>query len=196
MSIRLFISFAAVAVLLAACSVQSPAPRFGAEHNAERVKRGLPVVLSQWENYNVGNNASEAAWRTTGYNFDSGRPEHFGKKVGYPSGALDWEEDYYYSGRKFDGSIIDSDSGTEWEKITVHYDYKASANPWQCFVISDRHGGMSGMKQITLGEAETIMSSWGLKRLNHSSEQDGAANESQPTRSDTNRTSSAAGSRR
>ena len=54
------------------------------------------MILSQWENYNVGNNASEAAWRTTGYNFDSGRPEHFGKKVGYPSVALVLEEDYYF----------------------------------------------------------------------------------------------------
>jgi hypothetical protein len=186
-------SLASVATLLAACSVQSPTPRFGAEHNAERIKRALPVISPQWENYNVGNNASEAAWRTTGYDFDSGRPAHFGKKVGYPSGALDWEEDYYYSGRKFNGSIIDPDSGTAWESITVHYDYRASGSPWQCSVTSDRHGGQ---KEITLEEAEAILLSWGLKRLSHNSEPDGAANGSQPIRSETNRTSSAAGSRR
>jgi hypothetical protein len=180
-------------MFLAGCSVQSPAPRFGVEHNAERIKRELPVILPQWENYNVGNNASEAAWRMASYDFDSGRAEHFGKKVGYPSGALDWEEDYYYSGRKFDSSIIDPDSGTAWERITVHYDYHASDSPWQCSVISDRHGGM---KQITLEEAEAILRSWGLKRLNHNSEPDGPANESQPIRLETNRTSSAAGSRR
>lgn len=158
MSTRDFTMWGSVAILFAACSQQPPAPRFGVEHNAERMKRGLPVILPQWENHNLGNNASEAAWRMTNSHLDSGKAEHFGKKVGYQSGALDWEEDYYYSGRKFDGSIIDPDSGTIWESITVHYDYKVSTNPWQCFVISDRHGGL---EQIPLNEAESILASWG-----------------------------------
>ncbi len=151
------------------------------------------MIPPQWENYNVGNNASEAAWRATSYGFESGKPGHSGKKVGYPSGSLDWEEDYYYSGRKFDGSIIDPDSGTQWEGITIHYDYHSSGSPWQCSVISDRHGGM---KQIPLKEAETILHSWGLNRLKHNSEPGGAANRSQPIRLETNQPSGAAGSAR
>ena len=116
---------------------------------------------------------SETMWMLEDWDSDGGLAVHSGKKVAYREGKRAWEEDYYYSGRVFDGSIIDPDSGTAWEQIIVHYDYTSPASPWSCHVVSDRHDGLT---TVNLQEAETILRSWGLARLNYPREQGAAQN--------------------
>jgi hypothetical protein len=189
---------AALGLTFAACSPQSSSPRCGVEFNPERVKRGLPVILPTWEN-RTSKGLSE--WWVTN-RFDSGKPMHTRKTIGWGAhgdAALDDETDTYVSGRAFDGSVL-TNVNTDRESITIRYRHHDDRNdairfpsPWDCYLNSARHGGR---KEISLEEAETILSSWGLKRLNYPSEPDGATNGSQPIRSETNTTPSAAGSRR
>jgi hypothetical protein len=161
------IFFVIVVLGLSGCSD----PQFGRSHNQDRIERNLPIIAENWITGNVW--ATETMWKQPEWNSNSGKAAHTGKKVAYQDGKRTWEEDYYYSGRKFDGSIIDPDSGTAWEKITVHYDYTAPKEPWRCHVLSDRHGGLT---KITLQEAERILETWGLSRLNYKSEQDSGGN--------------------
>ena len=113
-------------------------------------------------NYNRGNNASEAAWRTPGSNHDS--PNHSGKKVLYKSGQWELEEDYYCSGRT--GRSPDPDGGTQGERVTVSYAFVARPGypeGWTCRYQSPTNWG----DEITLKEAERILKSWGVKRLSY-----------------------------
>ena len=140
-------------------------PRFGPSFNDDRRQRNLPIIPADWVTGNVW--SSETLWKSKNRDSTGGTSAHTGKKVAYSNGKRTWEEDYYYSGRTFDGSIIDPDSGTVLETMTVHYDYTAPEHPWSCYVVSDRHGGLN---RIPLQDAERILESWGLTRLNYRSE--------------------------
>ena len=143
-------------LLLTSCDV-SPAPQFARELNRDRMKRLLPVIAENWVNCNKHNNSKEAAWNT-GMTDNSGKPVHSGKKVWYASGSLEWEEDYYYSGRTF--TTID---GTSSEFVTIHYSYTHSDSPWTCYYI---HGD-APIDELSLSAAEELLRSWGLHRLNY-----------------------------
>ena len=147
---------ASLLLFVTGCDV-GPGPKFAREQNPDRMKRLLPIIAEDWSNYNKGNNPKCAAWRT-GFDSDSGKPGHSGKQVLYPSGSLESEEDYYYSGRTF--TTID---GTSWESVTVHYSYTHPDSPWSCYYI---HQGASG-DELSLTAAEAILKSWRLERLNY-----------------------------
>ena len=148
-------------ILLAGCGKPLP-PKFAQGSNPRRKEIGLPVIGEDWVNYNRGNNRSEAAWNTPGSNHAS--PNHAGKKVIYSSGQWQYEEDCYYSGKT--GPSPDPDGGTQWEKVTVSYafvPYNNCPTGWTCRYQSPTDWG----EKITLKEAESILESWGVKRLNY-----------------------------
>ena len=150
-----------IAVLLAGCG-KTPPPKFAQESNAKRKVIGLPLILNGWENYNKEFNDREAAWRIPS---DNDRvPRHSGKKVLYESGSWALEQDYYYSGKTFPS--LDPDAGTESEEVVVSYAFLVrSGYPlgWTCHY----HGPTNFMTTISLKDAESILSSWGLTRLNY-----------------------------
>ena len=156
------------------------------------------MILPTWKN-RTSKGSSE--WWVTN-RFDSGKPMHTGKMIRWGShgdAALDWELDTYVSGRAFDGSVL-TNRNTDGERITIQYRHHDTRNdgigfpsPWDCTLYSARY--VRG-KWISLEEAETILSSWGLKRLNYPSEPDGATNGSQPVQPATNSTPLPAGSGR
>jgi len=149
-----------VTFALAACDRFGAPPKFARENNPDRKKHSLPIIEDTWQNYNTGNNVTEAAWSAPGFDPNSGRAIHSGKKVLYPNGKLEAEEDYYYSGKTFDRSTIDPDSGKAWEHLTVHYDYLRPETPWTCYHI---HSG--AISTISLSAAEELLKTWGLRRL-------------------------------
>ena len=153
-------AFFFVFLLITGCDV-GPSPKFAREMNDDRTKRLLPVIADNWSNYNKGNNSTEAAW-SSGYDLSSGKPGHSGKKVLYPNGSIETEEDYYYSGQTFDGSSIDPDSGTSWEMLTVRYSFMHPDSPWTCY-----HIRVGGMDELSLSAAEDLLKTWGLQRLNY-----------------------------
>jgi hypothetical protein len=75
---------------------------------------------------NVGLRPVQEKWRIA--KFDAGEiawadpEEKSDKKVAYNHEGPIWEEDYFYSGRKFFAKDGDGDYGSE--QLTVHYDYK------------------------------------------------------------------------
>jgi hypothetical protein len=148
-------------ILLAGCGKPTPA-KFAQGSNPKRKEIGLPIIGKQWMNYNRFNNGTEAAWRTPGSNHDS--PNHASKKVLYKSGQWEMEQDYYYSGKT--GSSPDPDGGTQWEKVTVSYAFvPRSGYPkgWTCHYQSPTNW----FEETTLEEAERILTSWGIKRLDY-----------------------------
>ena len=153
-------TFFAAFFMLAGCNL-APSPKFAQEMNDDRVKRLLPIIATNWTNYNQFNNRTEAAWNT-GYDLSSGKPGHAGKKILYQNGSIEAEEDYYYSGRTFDGSSIDPDSGTGWEQLTVTYSFKRSDSPWKCSYVH-----LGAIDELSLPAAEDLLKTWGLQRLNY-----------------------------
>ena len=152
---------ALAAMLLSGCGI-APPPKFAQDLNAERKEIGLPVIAEGWENYNKGNNGSEAAWRTPSASETS--PNHHGKKVLYESGQWELEQDYYYSGKTFPS--LDPDGGTDWEEVIVSYAFvPRSGYPkgWMCHY----NGPTNWMTEISLEGADSILSSWGIARLNY-----------------------------
>lgn len=147
----------AIVTLLVMAGCSAPPPRFGLEQNGARKETRLPVVEPNWRLTQSLN--SEAAW-STGYKFD-GTAGHAGKKVLYPGGNLTVEEDYYYSGKTF-VPAWDPDAGTISEGITIRYDYTTTNAPWKCFYCNK-----DNLAEIPLDEAERVLQSWGLKRLNY-----------------------------
>ena len=148
-------------LLLTGCWKPAP-PQFAQGSNQKRKEIGLPVIVEDWVNYNRGNNASEAAWRVPGSSHDSSN--HTGKKVIYGSGAWQFEQDYYYSGKT--GQCPDPDGGKQWEKVTVSYafvEYNNNPTGWTCRYQSPTNWS----EKISLKEAESILESWGVKRLNY-----------------------------
>ncbi len=147
--------------LLAGCG-KPLSPKFAHGSNPKRKEIGLPVIEEDWVNYNRGNNRSEAAWRTSGANTDS--PNHHSKKVLYESGQWEMEQDYYYSGKT--GPSPDPDGGTQWEKVTVSYAFiprSGYQKGWTCHYQSPTNW----FEKVTIEEAEHILNSWGIKRLNY-----------------------------
>lgn len=135
---------------------------FSSEYNKQRRRIGLPIIEKNWVNYNKFNNAQEAAWSIPGTNFDE--PCHSGKKVFYESGKWKEEEDYYYSGKKYMSG--DPDAGKLHESITINYRFGENgiAGVWTCHY----QGANKAIDDtITLKEAEEILKSWGLTRLNY-----------------------------
>ena len=150
------------AILLSGCG-QAPLPKFAQDCNAKRQELGLPVIATGWVNYNQANNGQEAAWRTPGSNQHA--PNHYGKKVLYASGQWEMEQDYYYSGKTFPAD--DPDGGTEWEEVTVSYafvEHPGYPQGWTCHYKGPAN---RGERRIKLEEAEKILASWGIKRLNY-----------------------------
>jgi len=153
--------FVVVAALLAGCD-SGPAPKYAQDSNAKRKQIGLPVIAAGWMNYNKGNNAKEAAWRTPDSHLQT--PNHSGKKVLYESGRWEMEQDYYYSGKTFPSH--DPDGGTESEQVVVSYVFverPGYPKGWTCHYNSPTNW----VDTISLDEAEKILSKWGIKRLNY-----------------------------
>jgi hypothetical protein len=84
--------------------------------NVRRVSLGLRPVGTNWFFYNA--EFGEENWKLT--------PNGYGaKKIHRDSeNNIQWEEDYYYSGRTFKTL---PDNSTGWEMLTVHYDYTNSS---------------------------------------------------------------------
>jgi len=80
--------------------------------NARRASFGLRVVGTNWFLYSA--EFGEENWKI--------KPDGYGAKKIHrdAQSTILWEEDYYYSGKTF---RVNPDSPTEWEKLTIHYDY-------------------------------------------------------------------------
>jgi hypothetical protein len=128
--------------------------------NAQRATLGLRLVKTNWFLYNV--EFGEENWKIDPAGYEA-------KKIHRnANGTIVWEEDYYYSGRTF---LFPPDKGTDWERVTVHYDYTKSLLTVSYVGLDPsvtRLFGDSGpIAQMTnnMSVADEILKKWGFPRL-------------------------------
>ena len=132
--------------------------------NRVRERIGIRVIQSTWAFY--GSEFGADKWENGGVGFCKCVQKN-------ANNSIDWEEDYYYSGR----SVTDPEKGKTWESLTVHYDYSVS----RVFISycgdnsrlqalthtlrSDKAGWIGTSDAETLKVADSILAMWGLSRL-------------------------------
>jgi hypothetical protein len=139
--------------LLAGCRRSQP-PMYGPEFNAERVKRGITPIGSNWTNINTRNNGTDATWLPPGSAGANGA-RHSYKTVQYAGGQVQSETDFYLSGRSFPSKS--PDGGTDFEGAAITYSYaaeRAGQNPWTCSVPAGT---------VSRAAFDAVLASWGLK---------------------------------
>lgn len=129
-----------------------------AAESARRTQVPLRQIKASWKFYKAERN--EEVWTSTAGGEEVKRLHRSDK------GLLEWEEDYYYSGRTF--STID---GVNWENMVLHFDYLTGQfklyyvgqSPAVETLMSQLPG--SSTNQQTLSIADQILKLWGLSRL-------------------------------
>ncbi len=159
---------AALFVATVACGLlpSRPAPKYGTEYNAERMKIGLPILPENWKLVYSGPDG--AWWLNPEANAKERAriPVHSEKSVGYEDGVLISDGDSYYGSKDYTNI-----EGTFREFVGITYHFKIGKN--------DRPGQQLGWdatkvdaaapwgKDISLEEAEMILNEWGIKRLSY-----------------------------
>jgi len=163
--------------------------------NPLREQKNIPVIPGNWV---VRADRSAVAWDNPDFTSGKGGPLHHYKFLRFTdidSGTILAETDHYESGKRWD----DLDAGTLHECLDITYSFdleRQGSPPWAAEL---RRLRSSGPEQISLAEAEQVLKSWGIERLEFNrqghqiAQPDGAATRGQPVSSKTNRTSAAAG---
>jgi hypothetical protein len=141
-----------------------PAPKYGPEHNAERMRIGLPILPENWKPVYSGTDG--ATWMNPEADAKERAriPVHSEKSVHYEDGVLISEGDSYYGSKDYT-----YEDGTDREFVGITYHFKIGKNDrlqqlgWTARRrdATEPHG-----KDISLEEAEAILNTWGLQRLN------------------------------
>ena len=136
-------------------------PAITLAENKQRALLGLRLVKTNWFLYGV--QFGEEIWKITSHdNYEA-------KKINRDAnGVIQWEEDYYNSGKTF---LFPPDKGTDWESITVHYDYPTSIltvsyvglDPSITALFGDT--GPIATKTNDMSIADEILRKWSTPRL-------------------------------
>ncbi len=146
-------------VLISGCRSKTPA-KYGREHNDERKRHLIPVIPDDWFEQDDG-------WWKPSRDIAQTVPHHCQKYITYDEQGLHTENDTYYSGKTYPEPDSDSGPGAKRrERLDITYDYDAKGEeryPWTFHIDSGERSKPPG----TLEEAEAILKSWGIERLNY-----------------------------
>lgn len=140
-------------------ATSKPAPTVNvAAESLRRNQIPLRQIKTNWTLYKSERNEEVWTSRTGG--------EEVKRLHRSTTGLLEWEEDYYYSGRTF--STID---GVDQEKAVLHFDYLTGRH--ELYYVGQSPSvetlmsqlSVSSSNQQTLGVADQILKLWGLSRL-------------------------------
>jgi hypothetical protein len=139
------------------CGCTDHTKEFGPNFNAERVRRGIPIIPASWriESFGTYFDCYDSAPAET-------KPRHESKRVVLGrDGTILSEGDAYYSGKTFTDPI----GGTLSESIHMTYNYArpTGGDPWK-IIASFGPGDYS--HTISLEWADQVLRSWGLSRTN------------------------------
>ena len=149
-------------VMLIGCDWRPAKTPFGHEYDATRRKYGIPVIPQSWIIERQG--YRQVDWYNPVFKTPTGSriPIHACKTVLVgKDGQLEQEEDTYYSGRQF--KSLDPDVSFEKECLITLFDYRRQRlgqQPWSCSLSAGTFD-----TNRTLSEADEIIHSWGLQRL-------------------------------
>jgi hypothetical protein len=155
-------------VVTVACGLlpSRPAPKYGPEYNAERMRIGLPILPENWKLVYSGPDGARWLNPEADAKERARIPVHSEKSVDYDSGVLLSDGDSYYGSKDYTDI-----EGTHREFVGITYHYQIGKN--------DRPGQQLGWdamrcdaeepkcKYISLEEAEVILKAWGLQRLDY-----------------------------
>ncbi len=141
-------------------SSRQPEVRFGIEHNSTRKLVGLPLVNPEWRTATLDNET--LVWSSP-FGAQRGEPSHYDKVVVFDRGEIVEEVDFYTNGRPY--TLDDPGAGRvlRLESVVIHYNYEKAARgapPWSCALTRS-----SNDEEISLEEAEQVLTSWGVPRL-------------------------------
>ena len=92
-----------------------------------------------------------------------GEAFHFSKRLVFEKEKLSYELDEYRSGKNINVQISPDSSIWVPEMVVTKYSYIDTLQ-WICFTNA---GGNNINNRISLEEADSIIKSWGIKRLNY-----------------------------
>jgi hypothetical protein len=148
------------AVLISGCRAKTPA-KYGREHNDKRKKRLIPIIPDDWHWF-----GRLDTWESS-QDIAQTVPHYASKYMTYDEQGLHAESDCYYSGKTYPEPDSDSGPGAKRrERLDITYDYDAEEEgryPWTFHIDSGEHSKPPG----TLEEAEALLKSWGIERLNY-----------------------------
>lgn len=147
--------YCVIALMSFASGCTRHSDKYGGAFNPARVKRGIPIIPSNWSITDFGQ-----YFDCVNPNVDQTKPHHLSKRVFVgKDGQINGETDQFYSGKMF----VDPDGGNMPQKlgVTYYYTQEKAGNPWLFYLTL---GANESMREITLQEADGILDSWGLKR--------------------------------
>ena len=157
--ISAIVTAVAVAGFAGGCRKVMSKPKYGPEHNPQRVTRGIPRVPANWHaGYRVFHDRT--AWVNPVFSkgqWDERSSIYATKDVVYDATHILQEEDRFYSGKKFRDP---ADGGLLHEQMVVTYSYVAEQQgqpTWTSCVLNGPHDG-----NRTLAEAQRILREWGI----------------------------------
>lgn len=180
---------AGAAVTTMSCNRESNSPfvKFGERQNAERRRLGLPIADPTWRRASL--DSQSYVWSSP-QGGRRGVPSYFDKLLTVDGQTLVEEVDFYTNGKWVTtpssagapvtaalvdvpdmGALTNTSQGPgtpgdgRLTSLVIHFSYERSArgmDPWSCALTEGATD-----REMTLPEAETLLASWGLKRLNY-----------------------------
>lgn len=155
-------------ITLIACNfLKLPEAKYGREQNQQRMEVGVPLIEDDWELSKV--HSREATWVTLGHEqkYDNNIPVHWSKYLNYRDGSLISETDTYYGENDY---YLDWEEVYRREKLTITYAYQKDEYVykgnlgWNIRLYNQENP--TG-KEISLQDAEQILTDWGIERLSY-----------------------------
>ncbi|HVX86307.1 MAG TPA: hypothetical protein VH253_16100 [Phycisphaerae bacterium] len=140
---------------------RSPTIRFGPQQDDTRRRLGLPTVDSHWIATTFNNSVLWSAPEEV----RDGPPMHFSKIVTYDGTHLIEESDFYSNGKSFEVRTPGRPPERRTVDVVVQFNYERAAagqSPWSCALCQSATD-----EEISLPQAEKVLASWGLQRLNY-----------------------------
>lgn len=128
------------------------------ERNVDRIFNKIPIMESNWQRNNC-------TWVNPEFVYFvlNGEAFHFSKRLVFEKEKLSYELDEYRSGKNINVQISPDSSIWVPEMVVTKYSYIDTLQ-WICFTNA---GGNNINNRISLEEADSIIKSWGIKRLNY-----------------------------
>jgi hypothetical protein len=158
----LFCCVAAIGSNLTQCS-PSPEDLYGVTYNPTRIRESIPKLDPTWTIRR--REGTVFSWSKPGGPV-KGHPSYFEKTMWVQKGILLQEIDSYTSGNTYIYRDPDGPPPADnFDLLSITYSYekkRAAKDPWT-YTFWNQYGN----KELTREDAEALLSSWGLKRLNY-----------------------------
>jgi hypothetical protein len=123
---------------------------------------GLPVVDPSWRGSLL--DAETLVWQSP-MGTPRGRSSYYDKLVSYSRGKIVEEVDFYSNGQRYDVETPAGGKEPRVVNLVIHFNYERAArgkDPWSCALTRGPTD-----EEMSLEQAEDVLASWGLKRLNY-----------------------------